>query len=299
MQRVHNHITVCICTFKRSGFLERLLCELDCQITEELFTYSVVVVDNDRMASAQNVIQSFRQKSKLEVQYFVEPEQSIALARNKAVENARGDFIAFIDDDEFPCKDWLLNLYKAYRNLNADGILGPVLPHYENDPPVWIIKGRFHERPSHKTGTVLPWTLTRTGNVLLKRDLFDGKESMFRIEFGSGGEDRDFFRRKIEQGCTFVWCAEAPVYETVPPERYSRSFMLRRALLRGKTPYNQSLLPLLKSGLAIPAYTTLLPFLLFTRHHIFMKYLVSYFDHIGRMLALLGINVIREKYVVK
>jgi len=293
------HITVCICTFKRTDFLRRLLTELDCQKTEGLISYSVIVVDNDRSLSAQNVVQSFQQTSKLEVWYFVESEQSIALARNKAVENAQGDFIAFIDDDEFPSRDWLLNLFKAYRRFKAHGILGPVLPHYEAKPPAWIIKGRFHERPSHKSGTVLPWTLTRTGNVLLRRDLFDGKDNMFRPEFGSGGEDRDFFRRKIGQGCKFVWCAEAPVYETVPPERYTRSFMLRRALLRGKTPYNQSVLPLVKSGLAIPAYTILLPFLLFTRHHIFMKYLVSYFDHIGRMLALLGIDVIRQKYVVK
>jgi len=293
------HITVCICTFKRTDFLRRLLTELDCQKTEGLISYSVIVVDNDRSLSAQNVVQSFQQTSKLEVWYFVEPEQSIALARNKAVENAQGDFIAFIDDDEFPSRDWLLNLFKAYRRFKAHGILGPVLPHYEAKPPAWIIKGRFHERPSHKSGTVLPWTLTRTGNVLLRRDLFDDKDNMFRPEFGSGGEDRDFFRRKIGQGCKFVWCAEAPVYETVPPERYTRSFMLRRALLRGKTPYNQSVLPLVKSGLAIPAYTILLPFLLFTRHHIFMKYLVSYFDHIGRMLALLGIDVIRQKYVVK
>ena len=293
------HITVCICTFKRPEFLRRLLIELDRQKTEGLITYSVVVVDNDHSLSAQDVVQSFQDTSKLEVQYFVEPEQSIALARNKAVENARGHFIAFVDDDEFPGRDWLLNLFKAFIKFKADGILGPVLPHYETKPPAWILRGRFHERPSHTTGTVLPWTLTRTGNVLLRRDLFDGKDNMFKTEFGSGGEDRDFFKRKIGQGCTFVWCTEAPVYETVPPERYSRSFMLRRALLRGKTPYNQSVLPLLKSTMAVPAYTILLPFLLFTRHHILMKYLVSYFDHIGRILSLLGFNVIKERYVIK
>jgi len=293
------HITVCVCTFKRPDFLKRLLTELDRQVTDGIISYSVVVVDNDRSHSAQDVVRSFQQTSDLEVQYCVEPEQSIALARNKAVENARGDFIAFIDDDEFPGSDWLLNLFRTYRDLKADGVLGPVLPHYEAKPSAWIIKGRFHERPSHKTGTVLPWTLTRTGNVLLRRDIFEGKDNMFRQEFGSGGEDRDFFRRMIGQGYTFMWCAEAPVYETVPPERSTRSFMLRRALLRGKTPYNQSALPLLKSVMAIPAYTILLPFLLFTRHHIFMKYLVSYFDHIGRILSLFGFNIIKEKYVLK
>ena len=39
---------------------------------------------------------------------------------------------------------------------------------------------------------------------------------------------------KIEQGHYFVWCNEAPVYETVPPERWKKSVILKRALLRGK-----------------------------------------------------------------
>jgi succinoglycan biosynthesis protein ExoM len=293
------HITVCICTFKRPYLLKKLLDKLINQQTGGLFCYSVVVVDNDQSKSAQYIVESFQQTANLDIKYLVESEQNIALARNRAVEKATGDFIAFIDDDEFPDTNWLLNLFRAYLGFKADGILGPVLPYYEVKPPQWIIKGRFHERPSHKTGTVLPWTNTRTGNVLLKRNLFDGKENMFRSEFGSGGEDRDFFKRMIDQGCTFVWCAEAPVYELVPPERYKRSFMLRRALLRGKTPYNHRFIAYTKTLIAIPLYTLILPFLFFIQHHLFMKYLISYFDHLGRLLAFLRLNVIREKYVIK
>lgn len=293
------HISVCICTFKRPALLGRLLRELDCQRTDEKFSYSIVVVDNDQSRSAQPVVQSFLQSSGLDVKYCVEPVQNIALARNSAVENARGDFIAFIDDDEFPGKNWLFDLFRAYHTYRADGILGPVVPYYETKPPQWITKGKFHERPSHKTGASLPWTKTRTGNVLLRKNIFDDKKNMFRPEFGSGGEDRDFFRRMIGQGCSFVWCAEASVFEVVPPERYKRSFMLRRALLRGKTPYNQNVTAYVKSFIAIPIYTLLLPFLFFIQHHIFMKYLISYFDHIGRVLAFLKIDVIKQKYVMK
>jgi len=211
------HISVCICTFKRPVYLQRLLNELACQRTDGVFSYSVVVVDNDCNKSAQSVVESFRQASSLEILYCVEPEQSIAMARNRAVENAKGDFIAFIDDDEFPGDKWLLTLVTAFHELKADGILGPVLPYYETPPPQWIIKGKFHERPSHETGTVLPWPKTRTGNVLLKRDIFNNKDNMFKTEFGSGGEDRDFFRRMIRLGFRFVWCNEAPVYESIPP----------------------------------------------------------------------------------
>ncbi len=121
---------------------------------------------------------------------------------------------------------------------------------------------------------------------------------MFRREFGSGGEDRDFFRRMIDKGFRFVWCAEAPVFEAVTSARCKRSFMLRRALLRGQLPHFTKY-DLAKSLVAVPLYTMTLPFLLLSRHHLFMKYLIKNFDHIGRLLAFCGIYLIKEKYVVE
>jgi len=293
-----DYISVCICTYKRPRPLERLLVKLQDQETKGLFRYSIVVVDNDHMQSAKGIVKSFGEKSSIAIDYYCEPEQNISLARNKAVQNAKGNFVAFIDDDELPVNNWLLNLYKAYHEFNADGILGPVMPYYEIEPPQWIIKGKFYERPSHKTGAVLHWTNTRTGNVLLRKNIFSEKENMFRLEFGRGGEDRDFFRRMIERGFHFVWCAEAPVYETVAPERFKRSFMVRRALVRGQNPHF-GLFDILKSLIAVPLYTLALPLLLFLSHHIFMKYLIKDFDHIGRILAFWGIDVVRDQYVMK
>jgi glycosyltransferase involved in cell wall biosynthesis len=295
-----NHISVCVCTYKRAKHLRKLVERLQNQETDGLFTYSVVVADNDYTGSAEQTIEELRRHSSIFISYCIEPEQNIALARNKAVANAQGEFIAFIDDDEVPSESWLLNLYKACDKFHADGVLGPVIPSYEGKPPKWVVHGKFYERPSHRTGAVLPWTSTRTGNVLLRRDIFDCTDNMFRPEFGSGGEDRDFFRRMINQGFRFVWSAEAPVFEAVPPERYKRSFMLRRALLRGGgIPYNRGLIPHLKSLIAIPLYTLLLPLLFFTQHHLFMKYLIKDLDHIGRLLASFGFHVIKDKYIMK
>ncbi|HEY1248849.1 MAG TPA: hypothetical protein VGE97_07680, partial [Nitrososphaera sp.] len=151
---------------------------------------------------------------------------------------------------------------------------------------------------SHRTGDVLKWTNTRTGNVLLKRAIFSDKENMFRPEFGSGGEDRDFFRRMIATGMRFVWCAEAPVYEAVPAERCTRSFMLRRALLRGQLPHFSSI-DIVKSLIAVPLYALLLPFLLFGSHHVFMKYLIKDCDHLGRICSCLGLRLIKDRYVIQ
>ena len=151
------HITVCICTLKRPDLLKRLLNELDLQCTDDLFTYSIVVVDNDRFQTARQVVLTFQQSTKLDIKYFIEPVQNISLARNRAIENARGDLIVFIDDDEFPVKSWLLELYKAFKNYGADGVLGPVRPYFEQESPAWIIKGKFCERKEHATETVLHW----------------------------------------------------------------------------------------------------------------------------------------------
>ncbi len=294
-----DHISICICTYKRPELLAHLLSELQKQITDDIFTYSIIVVDNDRDQSAKGSVESFKLKSNIKTGYFVEPEQNIALTRNRAVENSEGEFVAFIDDDEIPVDDWLIRLYKACDQFNADGVLGPVKPHFENEPPRWIIKGRLFERPSHRTGHVLKWDNTRTGNVLLKRKIFEDKENRFNKIFLTG-EDRDFFKRMIKKGFLFVWCDAAPVYETVQPERWKRSFLLRRALFRGKVSLRNSSIgytDILKSVVAVSIYAVALPFLFLIGQHIFMKYLIKTFDHIGRLLSFFGIDAIKDEYV--
>jgi succinoglycan biosynthesis protein ExoM len=295
-----HHICVCVCTYKRPESLGQLLLKLEQQETEGLFEYSIVIVDNDSFESACHTVESYARESKISIGYYVEQEQNIAMARNKALENARGDFVAFIDDDEFPVGQWLLNLYKAVNRYESDGILGPVLPHFEVEPPRWVLKGRFFDRPTHPTGCVLAWKDTRSGNALLRRELFMNGSKWFDPAFGSGGEDRDFFKRKIDEKRVFVWCNEAPVYETVPPKRWQRSVLLKRALLRGKMALNAAgskPVSVLKSAVAVVFYTVSLPLLMIAGHHIFMKYLIKDFDHLGKVLAFLSIDWVKEKYV--
>jgi succinoglycan biosynthesis protein ExoM len=292
------HITVCICTYQRPQLLERLLAELDHQETRGLFDFSIVIVDNDKSASAKQVAESFALKSTVPTAYFVESEQNIALARNRAVANVRGDYVAFIDDDEFPGKDWLLVMRNTIKSQKADGVLAPVLPHFETEPPEWLRKAGFYDRPRHQTGFVLDWQEARTGNVLIRRRILDGIAGPFRPEFGAGGEDQDFFRRLMEKGHSFIWCDEAPAYETVPPHRWKRRFLLERALLRGKLTFRHPKNRLRKtvtSLIAVPLYALALPLLLILGHHLFMKYLVRLFNHAGRLLALLNLNPVRER----
>jgi glycosyltransferase involved in cell wall biosynthesis len=294
------HISVCICTYKRPQLLSKLLSKLQNQITENLFTYSAVVVDNDALQSAKKTVREWQSRSTISIDYHCEPEQNISMARNKTIANAFGDYVALIDDDEFPDTQWLLNLYKAIQQYGADGILGPVLPHFEIAPPKWVIKGSFFKRPQPITGQKLSWQDTRTGNVLLKRNLFAEGQIWFDPAFGSGGEDRDFFRRMIAKGSTFIWSNDAPVFEIIPPQRWDKKILIKRALLRGKMALNAAKskpLSVSYSLVAVILYTCFLPISFLLGHHVFMKYLIKTCDHIGKVTAFLGFNLVNEKYI--
>jgi succinoglycan biosynthesis protein ExoM len=300
--RTASHINICICTFRRPARLTRLLAALDAQVTDGLFTFSVVVVDNDRAESARAAVESFAAGSNKSIEYYVEPEQNIAIARNRAIAQVEGELVALVDDDEFPGHDWLLALYRTLQAFNAQGVLGPVKPHFETSPPAWVVRGAFCERPSYPTGTELrDPRQTRTGNCLLRRAVFLDEIGPFDPRFGrTGGEDVDFFSRRLQNGDLFVWCDEAAVFESVPRERMTRAYFLKRALLRGVA--NAERAPLLSMGLAKSlvaslVYTAVLPVLLLWRHDVFMRYLVRDCDHIGKMFAIFGIKLVRQRSV--
>ena len=299
------HICVCVCTYKRPHILGDLLQALDGQETRGLFDYAVIVVDNDRSESGRSVVESEAKRTKNSILYFVEPEQNIAMARNKAVANSWGDYMAFIDDDELPDSRWLLNMYMALVRFKPAGVLGPVMPQYEVLPPRWVLNGRFFERPTYFSGHILSSELTRTGNCLLRRAIFEENSEWFLPKFGSGGEDRDFFKRAIARGHVFVWCNEAPVFERVPQERMKKSVMVKRALLRGKMAYRSQINrpeKILISFAAVYYYSLGLPLLFFISplfgFDIFMKNLIRDFDHLGKVCALFKIDLVREKYVI-
>jgi hypothetical protein len=176
-----------------------------------------------------------------------------------------------------------------------------VTPHFDEPPPPWVVRGGFYERPRYPTGFAIDWRKGRTGNVLMRRSVFARGEAPFRPEFLTG-EDQDFFRRAIGRGHRFVWCDEAVAYEDVPPLRWTRRFMLRRALLRGTISLRHptaGAADVARSVAAVPAYTAALPFALCAGQAAFMTCLINLCDHAGRLLAACGITPIRDAYVTQ
>lgn len=296
------HICVCICTYKRPHLLEILLKKIQRQKTDGLFAYSAIVVDNDDKMSARPIVSNIQQKSLIKIDYLVEPRKNLAHVRNTAIRHAAGNYIAFIDDDEYPCDDWLSNLVKVQYEYQAHAVFGPVIPYFTEQPQEWLIKGKFCERETYETGTVLHWSKTRTGNVLIDKRVIATNGVAFNPDFGSGGEDVVFFRDLFKRKCTFIWCNEAPVYENVPIERCTKSYFLRRAFFQGNisarysnTTLKDKLLVSLKSFAAAGIYMLILPIAYVGGMHRFMKYLIKDVHHLSRLLALFGIVVVKKR----
>jgi len=227
------NISLCIATYRRP---ERLAVLLDDLVGQQRLPDEVVVVDNDAAGSARAVVDGRRDRgAAFPIHYAIQPVKNISLTRNRTVELASGDWIAFIDDDERAPAAWLGLLAETVVRCAADGALGPVEPIVPRDAPAWIRRGAFYEWARMKTGTVIPFNKLRFGNVLLRGALLRDTPAPFDPGYGlTGGEDGDLLGRLVQRGARVVWCDEAIVHEPVEAARLSLRWLLLRALRGGQ-----------------------------------------------------------------
>jgi glycosyltransferase involved in cell wall biosynthesis len=284
--------------------LKFLLKKLRSQETAGLFDFSIVVVDNDSSGPARDIVFQLREELGLEISYEIEPVQTIPAARNHALILAHGNYIAIIDDDEFPPPYWLVTLYRAIQTFDVDGALGPVYPFFREKPPAWLVRSRTCERPVIRTGTLLDWLQTRTGNVLLKKEIISRGNLSFNMAMETGGSDHWFFRDAIDKGFRFVATEEAPVYEQVPPERFKKSYYVKRALIQGSNnskmlltkSHGFSRIPIaMRSAIALFAYALALPFSICLGNRLQLKCLESGSYHLSMLLTMFGIVMIKKR----
>ncbi|MBS0419118.1 MAG: glycosyltransferase family 2 protein [Proteobacteria bacterium] len=226
-------LSVCIATYRRNERLAEVLEDLRRQT---FLPDQIVVVDNDAVGGARTVIEAMRAGgAPFQLDYAVQPERNIARTRNRTVELAQGEWLAFVDDDERAPADWLKRLMQAAEKYQAQGVLAPVEPRLPEEAPQWIRRGRFYDFPHQPEGAVVPLNCMRFGNLVLRGDWLRAEPGPFDERYALGtGEDGDLLVRLANKGARIVWTETAPVFEPIEPSRMSLKWLLRRAYSGGQ-----------------------------------------------------------------
>jgi glycosyltransferase involved in cell wall biosynthesis len=197
----------------------------------------LVIVDNDAAPSAAEAARRLSTTAPFPVIYVHEPAPGVANARNAGMTAARGELIAFLDDDEEASQDWLAALLRAQAVFDADAVFGPVRAR----APACVVRHRdYLEAFFSRAGPAMAGLIDHhygCGDSLVRRAAMPDARRPFRdIRNLIGGEDDLLFGEMRAAGARFAWAPDAWVWEDPDLPRLSLAYTLRRAFAYGQGP---------------------------------------------------------------
>jgi succinoglycan biosynthesis protein ExoM len=224
-------ISIIIPTYLRPDWVTRAVTSCLAQQGVEV-AFEILVIDNDPAGSARPVVEAMAQNSAVPIRYIAESRPGISHARNTGIANAAGRYIAWLDDDEEAEPGWLAAFIATMHSSAADVVVGPCYPRL---PEANAYPRRIYTRDAKvPTGTRL-YNWSKLNGLFDKQRCFGGTAESFDAWLGlAGGGDTLFFRQLIRSGCKIIWCAEAAIWETIPPERLLPRYVLRRRFHHGQ-----------------------------------------------------------------
>jgi len=230
-------ICVAVPTFRRAQQLRELLDGLALQLVRPVeAVVEVVVLDNDPSGSAQPVVEEARATFPFSLYYEHVEQAGLAMVRNRALAFAVGrfDYLAMIDDDEVPERQWIDALLRVARRTGCEAVVGPVFPIVPSDAPQWITELRAQETPLHRDGAVIRegWSCNALVSMRAVAEL--GLTFEPALNF-AGGEDQLFFRQLRAAGAAIAFAADARVHESLSADRLTLRFNIGRAFRRGNS----------------------------------------------------------------
>jgi glycosyltransferase involved in cell wall biosynthesis len=228
-------LSVAICTWNRAELLRLTLQEMTRLAIPAGLTWELLVVNNNCTDATDTVIASFA--ARLPIRRLFQPQPGLSNARNLAVSEATGAYIAWTDDDVLVAGDWLTAYDRAFaRWPEAAAFGGPVEPYFTTTPPAWL-PGVLSKVASAYAivdygSDALPLTHDRVpfgANMAVRTDyqrahMYDPDRG---IRPGSrvGGEETHVVRAMLKSGATGWWVPGARVRHHIPAERQTFDYL--------------------------------------------------------------------------
>ncbi|MEE9416235.1 MAG: glycosyltransferase family 2 protein [Acidimicrobiales bacterium] len=228
-------LAVGVITYRRPDRLERLLASLaTIALPTQMRLETIVIVDNDAEGSAKLTVDRWLDRIP-GLNYVSETSTGLSVARNKAIDSAASDWIAFIDDDEEASRDWLIELTETQVATKADAVMGNTVFAFEATPPPWLVGAKVYNfEPA--VGHEQPTKYLSTNNLLVRTSITEQLGPLFDDRFAkTGGEDHHLGHRLTKAGLLIVQSHRAWTTEWVPAERMKLRVIAKRLQRDGNT----------------------------------------------------------------
>jgi len=232
------HISAIVCTYNRCETLRTALKCLEEQVLPEGISWEILVVDNNSADKTREVVDSFVMRSQGRFKYLFEGRQGKCYALNTAVGEAKGEILAFTDDDVSIDKEWLRHLVQAFDRYGCSGAGGKTVPVFHAKKPAWLDVSKPTPFLNALVGLDYgpePLVCGRGqtffgANMAYKREVFD-RHGMFRLDLGptkanlgGKGEDSEFYKRLLGAGELLMYVPDAVVWHPVEKYRATKKY---------------------------------------------------------------------------
>ncbi|GBH32186.1 glycosyltransferase [Sphingobium xenophagum] len=192
-------LSLIICTRNRAGSLGRCLDSV-AQLQFDK-SWEFVLVDNGSTDETRTVVEAWAAAAPMPLRYVHEAVPGLSKARNAGLRAARGEIIAFTDDDCYPAPDFLLRTMAAFEDTRLGFVSGRIMLHDPTDYPATINESTVPLR--FPAGRYLAPGAIKGANLSFRRAALD-QAKWFDPQFGSGAlfpsEDIDTAARVARYG---------------------------------------------------------------------------------------------------
>jgi glycosyltransferase involved in cell wall biosynthesis len=227
-------VSVVLATYNRAASLRTTLETFSRLVCPPALAWELLVVDNNSSDNTPSVIQEFARTAHFPLRYIFEKRQGKSFALNSGVAEAKGEIIAFTDDDVLLHPDWLTNLTRALEGSEYAAVAGRIVPSWNHPKPEWLEMDGQQAVVNLELGDeVTEIRLPPLGaNSAFRKQVF-GKYGLFRLDLGPNEsrhtitcEDWEFGERVMRGGEKVVYCPTAIVYHPVDPKRTTKKYFL-------------------------------------------------------------------------
>jgi glycosyltransferase involved in cell wall biosynthesis len=229
-------ITVILCTLNRCRELANALNSVSASTLPEGVEWEVLVVDNNSRDQTRDVVEDFCRRHPRRVRYLFEPQQGKSYALNSGIREARGEVLAFLDDDVTVEPTWLQSLTDPLRNGEWAGCGGRTIPAETFTPPDWLPPSMVGIIFPHFDLGDKPCELDQApygANMAYRKTMFE-KYGVFRTDLGPSpnkeiprpNEDTEFGRRLMAAGERLRYEPSALVHHPVLENRVQKDYVL-------------------------------------------------------------------------